>query len=206
MEGADRPEVVLVTGGARSGKSRHAEALALRRPDPAYVATAEAMDAEMAERIRRHREERGDRFVTVEEPQRLARALAGLPAGCGVAVVDCLTVWLGNLLHAAERGGAELSARPDDHPEVAALLALLDSPPRDLVLVTNEVGWGVVPATPLGRVFRDLAGRVNQAVAARADRVVLLVSGVPMTVKGAAATGVAGRGAERAKAEEGGGG
>lgn len=219
--------VTLVTGGARSGKSRFALALAeetaVRR---VYVATAEPLDEEMRRRIERHRAERGEGWSTVEEPADLGGALAALPAGAEVAVVDCLTVWLGNLLHrrGSEKGcpdgvapAAEEAARarpaalvaaapglqlaplagpfgedaaspdlaePASFPEIAALLALLDAPPCPLVLVTNEVGWGIVPGNAVARAFRDLAGRVNEEVARRAERVVLMVAGRPLELPG----------------------
>lgn len=114
----------------------------------------------------------------MEEPLDLAAALDRLPQGTEVAVVDCLTVWLGNLLHRAG-GGTDLAGRSDPaaFPEVAAFLARLAAPPCPLVVVTNEVGWGIVPENPLARAFRDLAGRVNEEAARRADRVVLMVAG-----------------------------
>lgn len=176
--------VTLVTGGARSGKSRHALELAARRPRPAFIATAEAFDDEMAERIRRHRRERdggATAFETIDAPRAPAAALDALPDGCGAAVVDCLTIWLTNLMVAA--GEERPSADPGSYPEIGRLLERLDEPPCELILVTNEVGWGLVPTTPLGRAFRDLAGTVNQQVAARAGRVVLMVSGLPLVVK-----------------------
>jgi adenosylcobinamide kinase/adenosylcobinamide-phosphate guanylyltransferase len=146
------------------------------------VATAVAVDEEMAARIRHHREERGTGLLTVEEPRDLAGALAGLPPGTGAAVVDCLTVWLGNLVH--ERAGDAVLDDPAIFPEVGAFLRRLEDPPCHLVVVSNELGWGVVPATPLGRAFRDLAGRVNEEVARRSDRVVLMVCGRPLELAG----------------------
>lgn len=169
----------LITGGARSGKSRLALELAAPHDRRAFVATAEALDDEMRDRISRHRRERGDGFTTIEAPLDLAGALRALPPDTGVAVVDCLTVWLGNRLH--HRALADL-----DDPAVTGLLDVLVTPPCDLVLVTNEVGTGIVPETPLGRRFRDLAGELNQHVAARADRVLLAVCGQPMWIKGVA--------------------
>jgi len=176
--------ITLVTGGARSGKSRYALELAAASPRPALIATAEPIDAEMSDRIRRHREERGDRYLTIEEPVDLAAALTRLPQGTGTAVVDCLTVWLGNLVH--RRGEEAVAEEPHALAEVAAFLSALAAPPCPLVLVTNEVGMGIVPANALARSFADLAGRLNQAIAARAERVVLMVCGLPVMVKGAA--------------------
>jgi len=174
--------ISLITGGARSGKSRYALALAGRHARPAFVATAEPFDDEMRARIERHRQERGEGWHAVEEPVDLAGALRRLPAGTEIAVIDCLTVWLGNLAH--RHGDAVLSEDPAEIEEVAAFLAALDRPPCSLVLVTNEVGLGVVPENALARTFIDLAGRLNQAVAARAQRVVLMVSGLPLALKG----------------------
>lgn len=187
MTGPGRPRATLITGGARSGKSALALRLAAEHPQPAYVATARALDGEMTERIERHRRERGTRFVTLEEPVALAGALERVPAGCGAVVVDCLTLWVTNLLLDAAEGLAEGSSPPTDpdaYAEIGALLEALVAPSRPLLLVTNEVGSGVVPPSPLGRAFRDLAGRVNQEVAARAGRVVMVVSGIPWVLRG----------------------
>jgi adenosylcobinamide kinase / adenosylcobinamide-phosphate guanylyltransferase len=139
----------------------------------------------MRRRIERHRAERGDEWTTVEEPVDLVGALDRLPADAEVAVVDCLTVWLGNLVHGAAAGtGPSDLADPASFPEIAAFLARLDDPPCLLVLVTNEVGWGIVPDNPPARAFRDLAGRVNEEVARRAERVVLMVAGRPLELPG----------------------
>ncbi len=172
-----RPNLILLTGGARSGKSRRALDLAAPYGSKAFVATAEPVDAEMRERIARHRAERGDSFLTVEAPIDLAGALHSLPANVEVAIVDCLTVWLGNLMH---RG------TPADRafPEIETLVHGLETRRCDLIVVSNEVGMGIVPDNPLARRFRDLAGRLNQDVARLADRLELMVAGVPMTVRG----------------------
>lgn len=179
------PTVTLITGGARSGKSRYALASAeeagRRR---VYVATAEPLDEEMRRRIERHRAERGAGWSTIEEPIDLAGALARLAPETEVAVVDCLTVWLGNLVHRSGLAGAADLADPETFPEIAAFLALLDAPPCPLLLVTNELGWGIVPDNALARAFRDLAGRVNEEAARRADRVVLMVAGRPLELPG----------------------
>lgn len=170
--------VSLVTGGARSGKSAHALFLALKFPGPrVFLATATPFDSEMEARINAHKTERGDGFITREEPLDPARAIASLPKETGVVLMDCLTVWLGNLLHRDE----SLSA---DHPEIGRFLALLENPPLDLVLVTNEVGSGIVPENRLARKFRDLAGFLNQKTAKRAQRVYLCACGIPVLIKG----------------------
>ena len=168
------PPLTLVLGGARSGKSAYAESL-VAGPGAVYVATAEAIDDEMRDRIDRHRARRAAEWTTVEAPLELARTLeahARTASGSGV-LVDCLTVWLGNLMH----------ARMDIDREVAALLESLAVPRVPVVLVANEVGLGVVPENAMARAFRDHAGRLNQALAARADRVVLVTAGIPLVLK-----------------------
>ncbi len=160
-------------GGARSGKSRHAEALVTALPGPwLYVATGAAGDVEMAERIAAHRARRGPGWRTLEVPLALPEALA--EAGGAPVLVDCLTLWLSNLLH-AER---------DPAAAAAALQAALAARPAATVLVSNEVGLGIVPETALGRAFRDAAGRLHQALAAQADQVLFMVAGLPLAVKG----------------------
>jgi adenosylcobinamide kinase/adenosylcobinamide-phosphate guanylyltransferase len=177
------PSLTFVTGGARSGKSRYALDLALRSDRPAFLATAEPFDDGMRDRIRRHREERGERCLTVEEPVDLAGALRGLPPETGAAVVDCLTVWLGNLLYRREGRPGPPSADLGDYEEIRAFLDLLAAPPCPLIVVSNEVGMGIIADNALARLFTDLTGRLNQEVAARAGRVVFLVSGIPLVVK-----------------------
>ncbi|HEX7183787.1 MAG TPA: bifunctional adenosylcobinamide kinase/adenosylcobinamide-phosphate guanylyltransferase [Thermoanaerobaculia bacterium] len=174
--------VTLILGGARSGKSRYALELAARHVRPAFVATAEPLDDEMRDRIRHHREEREESCFTLEEPVDLAGALGRLPDGTGIAIVDCLTVWLGNLVH--RRGAEGLSGNLEDFGEVAAFLGVIDDPPCPVVVVSNEVGLGGVSDNALARTFTDLLGRLNQKVAARAQRVVLLISGLPLVLKG----------------------
>lgn len=172
---AERPgTLVLVLGGARSGKSRHAEALIESRPPPFfYAATAQALDGEMAERIALHRARRDGRWITHDSPLHLAELLAELPQEVPL-LVDCLTLWLTN----------HLLADHDLAAEQERLLAALRRRVGLTVLVANEVGLGIVPDNALARRFRDAAGRLNQAVAAIADHVVFTMAGLPMTVKG----------------------
>lgn len=177
-------EVTLVTGGGRSGKSRYALERASKYARKAFVATATAFDGEMQERIRRHRLERGESFVTVEEPVRLASAVAGVAAGVDVVLVDCLTVWLGNLMH---QNGPR-----DWYPEIDEFLRVLEAPATDVLVVTNEVGLGIIPGNELSRQYRDLAGAVNQRVAAIASEAVLMISGIPLILKGPGARVAAG--------------
>jgi len=164
-------KTVLIGGGARSGKSAFALRLALgmgsRR---VVVATATAGDAEMAERIARHREERGAAFKTVEEPVRLAHVLRAMPE-CDVVVVDCLTLWLSNLLLNGEDSVAAIG-------RVEELAALAPALPYHLLLVTNEVGMGLVPDSPLGRAFRDVAGRAHQRLAQTSNEVYFAALGM----------------------------
>lgn len=169
------PDVTLVLGGARSGKSRHAEGLVTAFGGPrVYIATARVWDDEMAERVARHRDDRGPGWTTVEEPLNLTGALRAHAAdGTGV-LVDCLTLWLTNLM----------MAEADIEAETAALAAALAGLPGRIVLVSNEVGLGIVPDNALARRFRDHAGRLHQTVAALAPRVVLTVAGLPIFAKG----------------------
>lgn len=165
--------VVLITGGARSGKSRRAEARARAFSGrPVYIATAEALDDEMIERIAKHRARRGHAWLEREVPLDLAQALVETDGG-GARLVDCLTLWLSNLLH-AERDWSQ------------ALAALADGLSRQrspVVLVTNEVGLGIVPDNALARAYRDAAGIMNQTIAAVADEVEFVVAGLPMKLK-----------------------
>jgi adenosylcobinamide kinase/adenosylcobinamide-phosphate guanylyltransferase len=165
-------KVHFVLGGARSGKSRHAEALVEALPGPwVYIATAQAYDAEMHARIAAHRARRPDGWMTAEVPLDLAQALAG--AGDRPVLVDCLTLWVSNLL----------LAEHDIEAASASLLAALRARTAPTVLVANETGLGIVPDNALARRFRDAAGVLNQRVAALADRVDFLVAGIPMKVK-----------------------
>ncbi len=168
--------LTFVLGGARSGKSRYAEGLFTAAPGPwTYIATAQAFDPEMRARIAQHRGERVPGWHTIEAPVEMPAALAR--AGAAPVLVDCLTLWLSNLM----LGSLDLPAA------VAALLAALDGRTAPTVLVSNEVGLGIVPDNALARAFRDEAGRLHQQVAARVDRVVLVVAGLPLMVKGPAA-------------------
>ena len=168
------PPVTLVLGGARSGKSRHAEALVEAQPGAClYLATAEAGDAEMAERIARHRARRGPRWETVEEPLELAAALSENAAPGRAVLVDCLTLWLSNLL-AAER---------DSMAETERLVACLEALTGPVVLVSNEVGLGVIPDNALARAFVDHAGRLHQALGEAAQSVRFLAAGQVLHLK-----------------------
>lgn len=171
-------KVIFVTGGCRSGKSRYAESLCTAVEGPrAYIATAEIFDEEMRERVRLHREQRGDAFHTIEAPIDLAAALRSVPAGTTVVMVDCLTVWMGNLMH-------HLPDFDEDCSAILDFLQALREVSCQVVLVSNELGMGIVPESAMGRRFRDVAGRLNQRVAAIADEAYFTVSGLPMKLKG----------------------
>jgi adenosyl cobinamide kinase/adenosyl cobinamide phosphate guanylyltransferase len=166
--------ITLVLGGARSGKSRYAESLIATLPPPwLYVATAEAGDEEMKVRISVHRARRGPDWRTIEAPRHLVAALQ--KAGTTPVLVDCLTLWLSNLMLA----GIDIEA------ETAHLERALAAAVAPVVLVANEVGSGIAPDHPLGRKFRDLQGILNQRMAASADHVVLMIAGLPLALKGA---------------------
>jgi adenosylcobinamide kinase/adenosylcobinamide-phosphate guanylyltransferase len=167
------PRLTLVLGGARSGKSRYAEQLITALPAPwVYVATAEPLDDEMIARIAGHRARRDARWQTVEAPRDLCGALINVPAGAAL-LIDCLTLWLSNLM----------LAQDNVEREIDRLEGALERVIGPVTIVANEVGLGIVPDNVLSRRFRDLAGVVNQRLAARADRVVMLVAGLPIVVK-----------------------
>jgi adenosylcobinamide kinase/adenosylcobinamide-phosphate guanylyltransferase len=173
------PRTLLVLGGVRAGKSAFAVARARALEGRvAFVATARASDPEMAARIARHRAERAPTWRTLEVPVAVPPALGALAGQSDLVIVDCLTLWVANILEERpDISDAELGA------EAAALGAVLARRAFTAILVSNEVGWGVHPASELGRRFRDALGLVNQAVARVADEVVLMVAGCPVPVK-----------------------
>ncbi|MGV3478814.1 MAG: bifunctional adenosylcobinamide kinase/adenosylcobinamide-phosphate guanylyltransferase [Sphingobium sp.] len=165
---------LFVLGGARSGKSRYAQARAeAMTGELVFVATGQAFDAEMTDRIARHRADRGDRWVTVEAPLELADAIAAESAPGRILLVDCLTLWASNLM-LADR---------DVVAEAAGLVRAIAAAPGPVILVANEVGLGIVPDNALARRFRDVAGTVNQAVAACVGEAVFVVAGLAMPLK-----------------------
>ncbi len=168
--------IVFITGGARSGKSSYALDLANTAQKKAFIATAQPIDSEMRTRIEKHREERGDSFHTIEEPWDIAGAIHSLDEKTEVVVIDCITVWLGNLMH---RYGAET----ETSPEISSLIESLKRPQLDIIVVSNELGMGIVPENEMARRFRDLAGHINMEIARIADKVVFMVSGIPTVVK-----------------------
>lgn len=171
--------VTLVLGGARSGKSAHAEGLAAASGrEVVYIATAQAGDGEMAARIAHHRTSRPAGWLTVEEPLELLAAIERHPGK--TVLVDCLTLWLSNLMFSSEEPDVGAIVR-----ERARLCEGLKKVQGDVILVSNEVGMGIIPMGAVTRLFADEAGRLNQAVAAVADRVVLVAAGLPLVLKGA---------------------
>lgn len=167
-------DATLVLGGARSGKSRHAQGLAEGAGlTPIFIATAQPFDDEMRARIARHVADRGPRWTTVEAPYDLAGAIRNAVGPARVVLVDCLTLWLSNLL-----------LRGDDVEQASAtLVETVRTVPGRIVMVSSEVGFGIVPETPLGRRFRDLQGRLNQDMAAVCATAVLVVAGLPLRLK-----------------------
>ena len=175
MQETRRGSVTLVLGGVRSGKSRYAQQLAGLSRRVVFIATAKISDDEMRRKIERHREDRPKEWITLEEPIELAQVLTQHQSSCDVILIDCLTIFAANLLEA--EGGAI-------DGKVAALCEALQQTECAVVLVSNEVGSGVVPAYPLGRRYRDLLGEINQSIARVADDVILMVAGLPLALKG----------------------
>jgi adenosylcobinamide kinase/adenosylcobinamide-phosphate guanylyltransferase len=175
-ETAAASKIVFVTGGARSGKSIFALSEALKIPgEKAFLATAEATDKEMEERIKRHKRDRRGGWKTFEEPIHIARLMKDIDARYPATIVDCLTLWLANVMMSG------LDVEKETDRLVAALKALKKS---RVFIVSNEVGMGIVPENELARRFRDMAGRLNQRVAAIADEVYVTLSGIPVKIKG----------------------
>lgn len=175
MQKDRRNTVTLLLGGARSGKSHYAQQLGEQAERVVFVATAQAGDDEMRHKIDHHRSTRPPHWQTVEEPLALAETVIQYGPACDLLIIDCLTFFAANLLHAGSR-------QPDP---VDALCLALQSPPCSVVLVSNEVGYGVVPEYESGRRFRDLLGEMNQRVARVASNVYLMVAGLPLVLKGA---------------------
>ena len=174
--------IVLFTGGARSGKSRRAEEYAARcGPGVVYLATGAAGDAEMAERIRRHRQQRPAGWTTIEAASSVAAALRPLEPG-SVVLLDCLSLLVSNLLLANER-----DPEPDIEAEITALIAVAAERDLTLIVVSNEVGMGIVPEYPLGRAYRDLLGRRCDLLGGPAEQVFLVVAGIPVELRAIAA-------------------
>jgi len=172
-------ELVLILGGARSGKSSFAQRLAKKAgSNVLFLATAQAGDDEMAERIARHKTSRPATWHTIEEPLELASVLQREASSTDVVIVDCLTLWLNNLL--LKEGG---TSETEVLEQVDRLLDVYKNGTASYIVVSGEVGLGLVPPYPLGRIYRDILGWVNQKVASRADKVFLMVAGIPLELK-----------------------
>lgn len=178
MQGPHRRSVTLVLGGVRSGKSRFALEIASKASSVTFVATACASDDEMRVKIERHRSERPAHWRTREEPVKLAEVITETDAGDELVLVDCLTLFAANLMDAHGQDRLALLAATED------LISALSNAKCRVVLVSNEVGSGIVPAYAAGRQFRDVLGELNQRVAAVADEVILMIAGLPLPIKG----------------------
>ncbi len=170
-----KKKIVFVTGGARSGKSSFAMSEALKlKGRKAYIASAEALDGEMKERIKKHKKDRGDGWDTYEEPIRISDVLKKIEGQYSVILLDCLTLWLSNLM--MNNKGIE--------KEIELLCSALNAESCTLYVVSNEVGMGIVPENEMARRFRDMAGALNQKIAGIADEVYMVVAGIPVKIKG----------------------
>ena len=179
-------KVTLILGGARSGKSTYAEKLALTHGGRVtFIATAEVLDDEMAGRIEKHKQARPGKWETLEIPHNLAETLQENPIDADVVLLDCLTLWASNLLLRYAPEGEDIDEEALNEmgmAEMEGLFDIIEDGEADWIMVSNEVGLGLVPPYPLGRAYRDLLGRVNQAVAARADEVYFMAAGIPVPV------------------------
>jgi adenosylcobinamide kinase / adenosylcobinamide-phosphate guanylyltransferase len=177
--------VILVLGGVRSGKSRFAQQIAQSATRVTFVATAERRDdAEMHAKIERHRADRPEAWTTIEEPFHLARTIGAASQHCDLLLIDCLTLFAANLLESCGEDSVRVQTQIDE------LCLALTSPRCSIVLVSNEVGSGIVPTYELGRRFRDLVGEINQRIASIADTVLLMVAGLPLALKGSVPAGI----------------
>lgn len=184
--------ITLVLGGARSGKSAWAEQYAMSLADKAeercYLAAGVACDEEMIRRIKKHQERRRQRFYTIEEPYDLGKRLKEIKAPTKVVLIDCLTTWLGNLtyrdsLNLQTNGIENVDDNIDCFPEIKELGQALQQVTFDVIMVSNELGWGIVPADAGTRLFRDRQGRLNQYIASLADQVIFTIAGLPLALK-----------------------
>jgi adenosylcobinamide kinase/adenosylcobinamide-phosphate guanylyltransferase len=181
-------KLILILGGARSGKSNFAQQLAMRFSDTVvYIATAQAFDDEMQQRIENHRKERPSSWTTIERSQNIAQLFEAQPPQAPVVLLDCVTILTTNLLLDASQGENnpdEKAAAAAVEAEIAGLLDVIQQGEAVWILVSNEVGLGLVPAYPLGRIYRDLLGRANQRLASAAEEVFFMVAGIPVPIHG----------------------
>ncbi|MCG2714074.1 MAG: bifunctional adenosylcobinamide kinase/adenosylcobinamide-phosphate guanylyltransferase [Candidatus Omnitrophica bacterium] len=169
-------KITLILGGARSGKSSHALSLAKRYKKVAFIATCQGKDKEMRERIKLHKETRPKHWETFEEPNELVKLIGKLSNSFDCIIIDCLTLLVSNLIFSN-------NAQDQIFKKIEELLLVLSKNKARVIMVSNEVGLGLVPANKLGREFRDIAGKVNQIVASKANEVLLMVAGLPMNIK-----------------------
>ena len=172
-----RRTITLVLGGARSGKSRWAQELAVRFPRVLFIATARALDTEMRRKIARHRRDRPATWKTIEAPEHLPETIHAESRNADLLLIDCFTLYVSNVMRLGRK------AEPSNHKHIRELCDAIRSSSASIIAVSNEVGSGIVPAFRSGRVFRDLLGQLNQEVAEIADNVVLMVAGLPVPIK-----------------------
>ncbi|MBI5026122.1 MAG: bifunctional adenosylcobinamide kinase/adenosylcobinamide-phosphate guanylyltransferase [Nitrospirae bacterium] len=195
MKVAPKKKIIFITGGTRNGKS----AFALKEASKvsgkkAYIATAEALDEEMRQRIEEHKRQRGDKWITYEEPLKIAEVIKEIEGKYSVIIIDCLTLWLSNLMHTGLSVTETINALIDVLTDVGAGLALPNKksniskggpmPAPTIFIVSNEVGMGIVPDNDLARKFRDMAGFFNQKIAKVADEAYMVIAGIPLKIKG----------------------
>ena len=182
--------IIFITGGAKSGKSKFAESLAFKREKRVYLATSVPLDNEMKKRVEKHREQRGQDWITIEAYRNLDEVLKGTVENTDVILLDCLTNMISNIMFDIYDG--DWNSIPDHIPgeiesivsgEINKILEFSKIYTGDIIIVSNEVGMGLVPEYPLGRYFRDIAGSMNQIIAAKSDEAYMVVSGIPVKIK-----------------------
>ncbi len=169
---------ILITGGIRSGKSAYSLKRAQNLGSPKiFLATAEALDEDMATRIKNHQKERGEAYQTIEEPLHIDKQLQALPKNTSVVIIDCLTLWVSNLMCQLEEGEQKIQNK------ITAFLNVLKIAPMNILMVTNEVGLGVIPENKMARHYINLLGYLNQDIAKISDEVIFMAAGIPQTIK-----------------------
>lgn len=180
-----KPKLILITGGVRSGKSSFAESLAMKiGGEIAYIATAQALDEEMTRRIAAHRQMRPKTWKTYEEAYQVERVIREIGYNVDVILIDCLTLLVSNLISDIKEGTSQLEMSTKIREKIEIIIREALQCEASVIIVSNEVGMGLVPTNPLGRFFRDTLGQVNQTIALNADQVYLLVAGIPLLLKG----------------------
>ena len=181
----NRGKLIFITGGARSGKSNFAEKMALSLGKPvAYLATGQPLDKEMADRIKKHKSRRSTEWETYEEPIEVSELVSSLGGEKEVILIDCLTLLVSNLLLREKNKARNPQGEEKILLEIEKLTEISYQAPAQIIIVSNEVGMGLVPDNPLGRVYRDILGRANSIIANKADEVFMMISGIPLKIKG----------------------